>query len=88
MRDFESLNTRPLSILFFLILEFCVQEICLSFNLLNGILYGLDTINNVFEKLKYFITSKTTYTTIEDIQVFGVNMSFISLSEVKIFYIS
>ena len=25
---------------------------------------------------------------IEDIQVFGVNMSFISLSEVKIFYIS
>ena len=33
-----------------------------------------------------------TFTTfkqyIEDIQVFGVNMSFISLSEVKIFYIS
>ena len=25
---------------------------------------------------------------IEDIQVFGVNMTFISLSEVKIFYIS
>ena len=28
------------------------------------------------------------YMYIEDIQVFGVNMSFISLSEVKIFYIS
>ena len=28
------------------------------------------------------------YIYIEDIQVFGVNMSFISLSEVKIFYIS
>ena len=32
------------------------------------------------------VTTHALY--IEDIQVFGVNMSFISLSEVKIFYIS
>ena len=30
----------------------------------------------------------STIKEIEDIQVFGVNMSFISLSEVKFFYIS
>ena len=55
MIGFESLNTRPLSFLFFLILELCVQEICLTFNWLNGIFYRLETINYVFEKLKYFI---------------------------------
>ena len=35
-----------------------------------------------------FVWPIQSVTYIEDIQVFGVNMSFISLSEVKIFYIS
>ena len=36
----------------------------------------------------YEATQMVSVKDIEDIQVFGVNMSFISLSEVKIFYIS
>ena len=38
--------------------------------------------------LQHISHNKEAFVDIEDIQVFGVNMSFISLSEVKKFYIS
>ena len=38
--------------------------------------------------IRYIATMVMSHKDIEDIQVFGVNMNFISLSEVKIFYIS